>query len=162
MRKRQLPVKCQFHHLLHVRDCLINKGAERPQVHLSAKEELQKKDGWYMPRSCELTYQAGGMFLPHTLKKHRPNQYFCSTDEKKYISSLQFYFSLVQLKMLKKCRQYCKQHVSIAFRDCSKIIRQGRGDYWAYIIIFLAESRGAFFSHLWWLFHWMFYFFFVN
>lgn len=35
-----------------------------------------------MPWSCELTYQAGGMFLPHTLKKQRPNQYFFAVDEK--------------------------------------------------------------------------------
>lgn len=45
--KQQLPVTCQLYHLLHVRDCLINKNAKRPQVHLVGRrqhgEKLQRR-----------------------------------------------------------------------------------------------------------------------
>lgn len=39
MWKCQVPVTCQRYPLLHVRDCLINKNAKRPQVHLTGRRQ---------------------------------------------------------------------------------------------------------------------------
>lgn len=86
-----------------------------------------------MPWSWELTYQAGGMFLPHTLKKPRPNQYFFAANEKKYICTPDIFLFGAKMLKKKKCRVYCIQHVNVAFRDCTKIIRQGRGGLHHYV-----------------------------
>lgn len=77
MRTRRLPVTCQLYHPLHVRDCLINKNGKRPRAdgEKTTWREASKNEGWCRPWSCELTYQAGGMFLPHTLAKRQPNHF---------------------------------------------------------------------------------------
>lgn len=124
--KLRLPVKCSVYHLLHLRDCLINKDAQRPQVHLNGKKGgTSKKGDWYVPWSWELTYQARGMSLPHTSEEQRPNQFSFRRTKKGISNYLMGYLFITLLKIMstqfKLQPRYSddRKHTNDAFRDCT-------------------------------------------